>query len=147
MPPPEPHATDLYDFQMLHASYHMLQWLADAPYQHICQNIEHLLRQQVSDSRLLSIAATSMPQWQTVTAQEEENGQTVAARRTGLAFEFVLHVSGRGKTHELRGVYTWAGSRLNRPPAEQRQQTWLDLRGTLAEFGGSRLAERLNALN
>ena len=147
MPPPEPPTTDLYNFNMLNASYHMLQWLADAPYQHICQNIEQLLCQQIPDGRLLDIAATSMPQWQTVEVREEENGQTVAISRTGMAFEFVLHVSGNGQTHKLTGVYTWAGSRLNRPPAEQRQRVWLDLNGTLADFGGSRMAERLNAAN
>ena len=147
MPPPEPHTTDHYDFQMLSSSYHMLQWLADAPYAHICYNIEQLLRQKMADSRLLDIAATSMPQWQTVEIREEENGQTTAASRTGMAFEFVLHVSGNGQTHQLTGVYTWAGSRLNRPPAEQRQRIWLDLNGTLAEFGGSRMAERLKAAN
>ena len=147
MPPPESPASDLYDFNMLNASYHMLQWLADAPYQHICQNIEQLLRQKMADSHLLDIAATSMPQWQTVEVREEENGQTVAVSRTGMAFEFVLHVSGNGQTHKLKGVYTWAGSRLNRPPAEQRQRVWLDINGTLADFGGSRLAERLKAAN
>lgn len=147
MPPPEPPATDLYNFNMLNASYHMLQWLADAPYAHICYNIEQLLRQKMADSRLLDIAATSMPQWQTVEVREEENGQTTAASRTGMAFEFVLHVSGNGQTHKLTGVYTWAGSRLNRPPAEQRQRVWLDLNSTLADFGGSRMAERLKAAN
>lgn len=147
MPPPEPPTTDFYSFNMLNASYHMLQWLADAPYQHVCQNIEQLLRQQMPDSRLLDIAATSMPQWQTVEVREEENGQTVAVSRTGMAFEFVLHVSGNGQIHKLTGVYTWAGSRLNRPPAEQRQRIWLDLNSTLAEFGGSRMAERLKAAN
>ena len=101
----------------------------------------------MADSRLLDIAATSMPQWQTVEVREEENGQTVAVSRTGMAFEFVLHVSGNGQTHKLKGVYTWAGSHLNRPPAEQRQRIWLDLNGTLAEFGGSRMAERLKAAN
>ena len=147
MPPPEPHTTDHYDFQMLSSSYHMLQWLADAPYAHICYNIEQLLRQKMADSRLLDIAATSMPQWQTVEIREEENGQTVAVSRTGMAFEFALHVSGNGQTHKLTGVYTWAGSRLNRPPAEQRQRIWLDLNGTLTEFGGSRMAGRLKAAN
>ena len=56
MPPPEPHTTDHYDFQMLSSSYHMLQWLADAPYAHICYNIEQLLRQKMADSRLLDFA-------------------------------------------------------------------------------------------
>ena len=50
IPPPEPPTTDLYDFQMLNASYYMLQWLADAPYAHICYNIEQLLRQKIADS-------------------------------------------------------------------------------------------------
>ncbi|WP_196761863.1 hypothetical protein [Eikenella corrodens] len=72
---------------MLNASYYMLQWLADAPYAHICYNIEQLLRQKIADSCLLDIAATSMPQWQTEEVREEENGQTTAASRTGMAFE------------------------------------------------------------
>ena len=143
----EPPTTNLYNFQLLGSSYSMLQCLDYTPYQHICRNIEQLLRQKMADSRLLDIAATSMPQWQTVEIREEENGQTVAVSRTGMAFEFVLHVSGNGQTHKLTGVYTWAGSRLNRPPAEQRQRIWLDLNGTLAEFGGSRMAERLQAAN
>lgn len=147
IPPPEPPTTDLYDFQMLNASYYMLQWLADAPYAHICYNIEQLLRQKIADSCLLDIAATSMPQWQTEEVREEENGQTTAASCTGMAFEFVLHVSGNGQTHKLTGVYTWAGSHLNRPPAEQRQRVWLDLNSTLADFGGSRMTERLKAAN
>lgn len=145
MPPPEPPSAERYDFQMLSAFYHLLQWLNDAPFAYICNNIEKMLRRQVADSRLLDITATSKPQWQTVTVREEENGQTITTRRTGVAFEFLLHVFGNGKTHELRGVYTWAGSRLNLPPAEQRQQSWLDLNGTLADFGGGKLAERLNA--
>ena len=143
----EPPTTNLYNFQLLGSSYSMLQCLDYTPYQHICRNIEQLLRQKMADSRLLDIAATSMPQWQTVEIREEENGQTVAVSRTGMAFEFVLHVSGNGQTHKLTGVYTWAGSRLNRPPAEQRQRIWLDLNGTLADFGGSRMAERLKAAN
>ncbi len=130
---------------MLGSSYHMLQLLNDAPFAYICNNIEKMLRRQVADSRLLDITATSKPQWQTVTVQEEENGQTITTRRTGVAFEFLLHVFANGKTHELRGVYTWAGSRLNLQPAEQRQQSWLDLNGTLADFGGGKLTERLNA--
>ena len=143
----EPPTTNLYDFQLLGSSYSMLQCLDYTPYQHICRNIEQLLRQKMADSRLLDIAATSMPQWQTVEVLEEENGQTVAVSRTGMAFEFVLHVSGNGQIHQLTGVYTWSGSRLNRPPAEQRQRIWLDLNGTLADFGGSRMAERLKAAN
>ena len=92
----EPPTTNLYDFQLLGSSYSMLQCLDYTPYQHICRNIEQLLRQKIADSRLLDIAATSMPQWQTVEVREEENGQTVSISRTGMAFEFVLHVSGNG---------------------------------------------------
>ena len=115
MPPPEPHTTDHYDFQMLSSSYHMLQWLADAPYAHICYNIEQLLRQKMADSRLLDIAATSMPQWQTVEIREEENGQTVAVSRTGMAFEFVLHVRQRPNPQTRRRIHL--GGQPPKPPA------------------------------
>ncbi len=131
-------------FQALEHTRHMLQWLADEPYAAIRRSVEGLLREQVADSRLLDFAVSAEPEWLTAATRSESEPNIVTVRRAAVAFEFCLHVSGGGQTHELRGVYTWAAWHLDRPVQEQKQQVWLDLGGTLAEFGeNGKLRERL----
>ena len=54
------------NFQALDDTRHMLQWLADEPYEEIRSSIESILREQVADSRLIDFAVTSEPDWLTV---------------------------------------------------------------------------------
>ena len=132
------------NFQLLDDTRHMLQWLADEPYAEIRNNVESILREQVADSRLLDFAVTSPPDWLTVGTRSESNPEAVTINRTAVAFEFCLHVSGGGGTHELQGVYSWAAWHLD-GSGEANQQIWFDIGGTLAEFGkDGALLERLN---
>ena len=132
------------NFQLLDDTRHMLQWLADEPYTEIRNNVESILREQMADSRLLDFAVTSPPDWLTVGTRSESNPEAVTINRTAVAFEFCLHVSGGGRTHELRGVYSWAAWHLDGSSGEANQQVWFDIGGTLAEFGkNGALLERL----
>ena len=86
----------------------------------------------------------SPPDWLTVGTRSESNPEAVTINRTAVAFEFCLHVSGGGRTHELQGVYSWAAWHLD-GSGEANQQVWFDIGGTLAEFGkDGALLERLN---
>ena len=132
------------NFQLLDDTQHMLQWLADEPYAEIRRSIESILREQVADGRLLDFAVTSPPDWLTVGTRSESNPEAVTINRTAVAFEFCLHVSGGGRTHELQGVYSWAAWHLD-GSGEPNQQVWFDIGGTLAEFGkDGALLERLS---
>ena len=133
------------NFQALDDTRHMLQWLADEPYEEIRSSIESILREQVADSRLIDFAVTSEPDWLTVGTRSPDNPDAIILNRTATAFEFCLHVSGGGQIHELHGVYTWAAWHLDHDGEEPNQQVWFDIGGTLAEFGkDGKLPERLN---
>ncbi|WP_162817659.1 hypothetical protein [Neisseria elongata] len=94
------------NFQALDDTRHMLQWLADEPYEEIRSSVESILREQVADSRLIDFAVTSEPDWLTVGTRSPDNLDAIILNRTATAFEFCLHVSGGGQIHELHGVYT-----------------------------------------
>jgi hypothetical protein len=63
--------------------------------------------------------------------------------RSGVAFEFELTAETQGRSHPLTGVFTWAGIDLDQP-GQHKHRVWLDLKGTLAEFGSEgELAARI----
>lgn len=134
------------NFQVLDDTRHMLQWLADEPYEEIRSSVESILREQVADSLLIDFAVTSEPDWLTVGTRSPDNPDAIILNRTATAFEFCLHVSGGSQIHELHGVYTWAAWHLNHDGEEPNQRVWFDIGGTLAEFGKdgkfARTAER-----
>lgn len=133
------------NFQALDDTRHMLQWLADEPYEEIRSSVESILREQVADSRLIDFAVTSEPDWLTVGTRSPDNPDAIILNRTATAFEFCLHVSGGGQVHELHGVYTWAAWHLDHDGEGSNQRVWFDIGGTLAEFGkDGKLPERLN---
>jgi len=133
------------NFQALGDTRHMLQWLADEPYEEIRSSVESILREQVADSRLIDFAVTSEPDWLTVGTRSPDNSDAIILNRTATAFEFCLHVSGGGQIHELHGVYTWAAWHLDHDGEGPNQRVWFDIGGTLAEFGkDGKLPERLN---
>ena len=85
------------NFQALDDTRHMLQWLADEPYEEIRSSVESILREQVADSRLIDFAVTSEPDWLTVGTRSPDNPDAIILNRTATAFEFCLHVSGAAK--------------------------------------------------
>ncbi len=122
------------DLSKLESTQHMFKWLADEPYAFIRSNIEGLLREQVADSRLVVLRATSDPHWLSGGRKMEEDDTKMVLMRAGVAFEFDLTVEAQGKTHRLTGVYTWVCVHLDEP-AKRQQRVWLDISGTLAQFG------------
>ncbi|MGW8390518.1 hypothetical protein [Pseudoduganella sp. HUAS MS19] len=122
------------NFDKLHQTEHMLKWLDDEPYESIRSEVEDMLQQQVAGSALNSFRVVSDPQWLTGARKPEDGGSKVILVRVGVAFEFELSVDGNGRTHELNGVFTWAGFSLD-DPANRRRQVWLDIDGDLETFG------------
>lgn len=131
------------DFTNLEQTRHMLEWLADDPYQAIRSKIEDTLRQQVADSVLESLRVTSQPQWLTGARRTEEDNDKAILVRTAVVFEFELAVASGGQLHSLSGTFSWAGINLD-DPENRQQRIWFDLGGTLAEFGSQgELANRI----
>jgi hypothetical protein len=121
----------------------MLQWFADEPYAAIRSHVENMLKQQVPDSRLLTFRVTSEPQWLTGARPSDGDKSKAILVRSGVAFEFDLTAETQGRSHPLTGVFTWAGIDLDKP-GQHKHRVWLDLKGTLAEFGSEgELAARI----
>lgn len=131
------------DFSKLDQTRHMLQWFADEPYAAIRSHVENMLKQQVPDSRLLTFRVTSAPQWLTCARPSDGDQSKAILVRSGVAFEFELTAETQGQSHPLTGVFTWAGIDLDKP-GQHKHRVWLDLKGTLAEFGSEgELAARI----
>ena len=75
-----------------------------------------------------------MPHWLTGAIPTKEDNTLGKLSRTGVAFEFFMSVSAADVTHELTGVFTWAGINLHKP-GEHIEKYWLDVGGTLVQFG------------
>lgn len=122
------------NFEKLHQTEHMLKWLDDDPYNSIRSEVEDILQQQVAGSVLNFFRVSSDPQWLTGARKREDGSNKAILVRVGVAFEFELSVDGEGETHELKGVFTWAGFDLD-DPVNRRRQVWFDINGDLATFG------------
>ncbi|MBK8186286.1 MAG: hypothetical protein IPK77_02995 [Cellvibrio sp.] len=113
----------------------MLKWLMDNPTEDIPTEIERILNQQISGSKLISFHVTSAPDWLTGGIKAEKDANKVILVRTAVAFEFELSVkTPETKIHHLSGVFTWAGVNLHQ--TENRQfKTWFDLDSDLSSLG------------
>lgn len=112
----------------------MLRWFADEPYAAIRANFEDILKQQVADSRLDALQVVSEPHWLTGALPSDGDTSKAILMRSGVAFEFELIVESEGQAHPLSEVFIWVAVRLNKP-GEHKHRVWLDLDGTLEEFG------------
>jgi hypothetical protein len=54
--------------------------------------------------------------------------------RSGVAFEFDLSVESGGQSYQLSGVFTWVAVHLDKP-GQHKHRVWMDLSGTLVQFG------------
>lgn len=122
------------DFQPLKSSEHMLKWLAEDPYAEIRGSLEEMVQEQAPGSKVTGIRVTSDPQWLTGGRPSDENPDHVVLVRTGVAFALEMDVaSGDGSEQQVRAIYSWVGVQLDSPDA--RQQIWIDVDGTLEQFG------------
>ena len=122
------------DFAQLKQTEHMLQWFADDPYAAIRSSIDDMLKQQVSDSRLMILRVLSKPQWLTGARPSDTDRNQAILVRSGVAFEFDLSVESGGQTHQLSGVFTWVAVHLDKP-GQHKHRVWMDLSGSLEKFG------------
>jgi hypothetical protein len=132
------------DFSPLAETEHMFQWLAEEPYEAIRSEVDAILKEQVPGSQLASFRALSEPQWLTGARTSEEDPEHGILVRTGVAFQFALHVQNEnGDVSEFGGVFSWVGVCLDDPP-NAKQRVWFDVNGTLEEFGSDgELRERV----
>lgn len=121
------------DFSKLDETKHMLEWVCDGTYQQIRNEIEALLAKQVTGSKIKSFCVTSSPDWLTRGLKQDNNPDKVILKGSGVAFEFSLVVIHDEGEETLSGVWTMVGYQLN--TQSRSFQQWLDINGTLAEFG------------
>lgn len=126
---------DIFDFEALNATSHMLAWLSEDPILAIRTEFEAMLSQQVPGSILQGLIVRGKPEWLTGAVPSEEDPNQAILVRTGVAFEFELSVKAPdGKVYDLNGVFTWVGVDLH-DHSQAKQSVWLDLDGNLASFG------------
>ena len=115
------------NFQKLHDTKHMLEWLSEEPYRDIRETMQNALQQQVPDSELVMLHVVSEPLWLTsVRPYEEDESQSVLVK-TAVAFEVMLVVKEPNDvSQQLQGVYSWVGINLD-DPENTMQQIWFDL--------------------
>ena len=135
---------DNYNFEQFDETTHMLDWFHPSPIEAIKSQFRESLDEQVKGSVLLGLHVIDKPQWLTGAIPQENDESKAVLVRLALAFIFKLSVSTpEGETHDLEGVYTWASVNMN-DPQQKKQRTWMDLNGTLEEFGSNgALSERL----
>lgn len=92
---------------------------------------------------MLRLAVLGAPEFLTGGVPIEGDEGKVTLARTGVAFRFQVDIQDpEGGLHRVEGVYTWVGRELH--TEQPTQQTWLDVNGTLEEFGsGGALRERI----
>lgn len=129
------------NLELLQPTKHMFEWLAENPFEKMLTDIEGLLKQQVNDATVASFEATSKPHWLSGGAPSETDSNKVILVRAGVAFEFMMRVVSEGREDELVGVYSWVAKDMN---SNFNSRIWLDLDGTLEEFGNKgALLERI----
>ncbi len=111
----------------------MLMWLTKEPYADIRQKTQEMLAKQVADLMIQRFCVTSDPDWLTRAIKQDDDPSQVTVMGVGVAFEFELTAVADGKLQDLSGVLTWVGYDLNSP--NKNTKLWLDLHGTLAQFG------------
>ena len=137
MPPVEP-LIPSDDFGLLLATEDMFLWLSEEPFITIKQELEKTLQEELPESTLLTFRAISEPQWLTGGRPGEDDPEEMIVVRTAVAFEFDAMVDSPEGIDYLTGVYTWAGINLDQP-GNQEFRLWLDIDGTLEDFGNEDL--------
>jgi len=126
---------DVFDFERLLPTEHMMKWLTPEPQTAIRTQIDTILNQQVPGSILLGFRVTSEPDWLTRARPSADDPAKVILVSTGFAFEFELSVRSPEETiFDLKGVFSWVGLHLDDLSSIQHQ-TWLDLDGDLSTLG------------
>ena len=150
----------MFDFSNLE-NEDTLVWLrvfSQSPFEEIIKNVEAGFRKQIAESRLTEFVVTGKPDWLTAASEQLPgeaactDGKTTVTR-LAVAFPCYLVIEGPARSSRsmvsrmLRrpaqrigfdhtGVFTWVVNGLHQKD-EHHQRFWLDLEGTIEDFGSS----------
>ncbi|RDH43710.1 hypothetical protein [Zooshikella ganghwensis] len=128
---------DSFNYDFFKDSKHMLEWLHPEPFDAIKSNFEDNFDQQVPGSKLIGLEVIEKPEWLTGAIPIEGDEDHARLKRAGVAFSFSVRVkTPENVIHEIKGVYTWVGVNMDNPE-EEMQRTWVDINGTLEEYGSN----------
>lgn len=119
------------NFEKLEETKHMLEWFSEKPFEEIPSTIEKIFNEQAPNTKMLSFEITDEPQWLTG-GRKGENEDEVILVRSGLAVPCTFILQNNHETFSLKGIFTWVGANLDSEPITNM---WMDLDGTLEEFG------------
>ena len=137
----------MYEHEKLTETVHMLEWLHSEPIGEIRRIFSDYIEEMVGGSQMVSLSVASDPQWLTGGKPQADDESKIILTRTGVAFLFSLNVKPPAAPEEtVTGVFSWVGVRLDDPP-NTKQRTWIDVGGTLEDFGSEgELQVRIYAL-
>lgn len=118
------------NFEKLEETKHMLDWFSDSPFEEITSTLERMFIQQSASTKMLSFEITSDPHWLTGGRKTDDNKMILV--RCGLAVSCDFTLKDDNGVYYLNGVFTWVGAGLDSEPVTRM---WMDLDGTLEEFG------------
>jgi hypothetical protein len=131
------------NFEKLMATKHMLDWFSEEPFEQITATVERMFNKQAPNTKLLYFEVTSEPQW--ITGGKKTDDDKIILVRSGVAFTFDFTLKNDTDTYDMNAVFTWIGANLDSNPSTNM---WVDLDGTLDEFGeNGLLTERIYALD
>jgi hypothetical protein len=119
------------NFEKLIETKHMLDWFSNEPFDEITSTIEEMFNKQSPGTKMLSFEVTSQPQWLTGGRKSDNDGSIILVR-SGLACACKFTLQDHNECYHLNGILTWVGTNLDSEPITNM---WLDLDGTLEEFG------------
>ena len=111
----------------------MLLSICPTPYEAIIEELESLLSKSRPSTKIKGFSVTEVPSWLVSVGHENLDGMATVSR-IGISLEFQLNATSPGYGEsDLHGVFTWVIANVGRE--DRKSQFWLDVNGTLAEFG------------
>jgi hypothetical protein len=123
---------DGHDFSLCAQSRHMFG-IFNMTYQDVIYEIQRILSQQQPNTRLVNFKVLSEPDWLVGAGKVNSQGQA-PMRRSGFALDSqALVTSSMTNPIMLNFIFSYVAIDLGLPT--KRQQFWIDIDGSLAEFG------------
>ena len=119
------------DFEKLLKTKHMFEWLSNEPFEMITSTIEQMYIEQSPTTKMLEFKTTSEPEWLTGGRKTEDDNDVILVR-TGVSVACDFTLQDNSGVYNLSGILTWVGTNLDAKP---KTRMWMDLDGTLSEFG------------
>lgn len=131
------------DFSQLKQREYLLVKLSDNPYDEILRQVNRLLNEQITGSRLLNFCVSSHPRHQIHSINDDEfSGKRRIITHIGVEFEYQLSMMVDDKIQQQTGVFTWVGYHLN--TQNKSTKAWLDINQSLGDFVFGTLSERMH---